>query len=113
MYIDTEQEPEFIQRYKIMDRAQFGRRDEYGRRPYPLRDLRKYDVNRFGPHLKMGDPSTFTAKDWEMIRCWGANPMPRLGQLKPNARNLESGIPPWVLWLAIGLLIWFLLRNMK
>ncbi len=71
---DREREPEFMERYKqyrVNSRAR-------GLRPYPLRDLHRYDVNRLGQ-----------------------SPLP------PQS----PGVPPWVLWLALGLLVWFLLRG--
>lgn len=112
MYQDEPEtiEPEFQRRYKLGQR---------GLRPYPLRDMRKFNVNRFGQHI----PRRRADAAWERRKQ-------RLGQapelspvreqdLTPRDRevmdlfgvNTESPIPPWVLWLAIGLLIWLLFKK--
>lgn len=82
-YNDIPREKEFAERYRV---------NPQGRRPVPLRKLRRYDVNRFGQAPEL-EPE-------QLPEHWGL-----------TIRGDSPTLPPWVLWLAIGLLLWLLFRK--
>lgn len=76
-------EPEFQQRYKLGQR---------GLRPFPLREMRQFNVNRFGQAPELTPE--------QLPEHWGL-----------TVKGSAPPIPPWVLWLAIALIVWILIKK--